>query len=101
MARARVDFTPLDRLIARNLREARLRAGKTQADVAAWIGLGWTDMTVSKIENLDGANPRHVRASELFRLAELYGVPVGSLFDDGDGKEVGRGDAPDSITSRP
>lgn len=80
MARARVEFTELDRDIAENLRLARQAAGLSQAEVASSFGEGWTDMTVSKIENPDSANPRHVRASEVFRLADLYGVEVQAIF---------------------
>lgn len=60
---------------ARNVAEARRRAGLTQEDVSGDSGVHPTE--VSRIENGD----RDVRVSTVFRLAKALGVRPGQLLD--------------------
>jgi len=56
--------------LARRLREARERAGLTQAQVAALVGV--RRPAIAEIE----AGRRAVESTELFRLADVYGVSL-------------------------
>ncbi len=60
---------------ARNVGEARRRAGLTQEEVSYRSGVHPTE--VSRIEN----GNRDARVSTVFRLAEALGVSPGQLLD--------------------
>jgi transcriptional regulator with XRE-family HTH domain len=60
---------------ARNVAQARTRAGMTQEDVAGRSGVHPTE--VSRIER----GQRDPRVSTVVRLAAALGVPPGRLFD--------------------
>ncbi len=62
--------------LGRRLRHARERAGCTQEEAAAALGLDPT--AIAKIER----GKRGVGALELKGLAALYGTPIGSLLED-------------------
>ncbi|WP_374276053.1 helix-turn-helix domain-containing protein [Brevundimonas sp.] len=76
---------PFDVEIGRRVREVRIRAGLSQSQLAAAIGVSFQQ--VQKYEN--GAN--RFSASKLAQAATFLGVEAGALFQDlpGDGEISG------------
>jgi transcriptional regulator with XRE-family HTH domain len=68
--------SPIERVVGRRLREARLGRGMTLADVAAKTGL--STGILSKIENAKVSSP----ISTYYRVAEAIGASPGELFSD-------------------
>lgn len=68
------DPHPIDLRVGANLRQFRLEAGMSQAEIGARIGVSFQQ--VQKYEN--GTN--RLAASRLWECAEALGVPVQAFF---------------------
>lgn len=68
------DHDPVDIHIGARVREERLRANKTQAQLGVHVGV--TFQQIQKYER--GAN--RISAATLHRIAELFEMPMGSFF---------------------
>jgi transcriptional regulator with XRE-family HTH domain len=72
--------TKIDRLVGRNIRVRRLARGLTQEELGAKLGI--TFQQVQKYEK--GVN--RIGSGRLYEIAEIFEVPVKSLFE-GETKE--------------
>lgn len=66
---------PVDVIVGANLRSIRTKAGMSQTDVAA--GLGLTFQQLQKYER--GVN--RVSASKIVELSHILGIPITALFE--------------------
>jgi transcriptional regulator with XRE-family HTH domain len=67
--------SPVDAIVGRNVRVQRLAAGMSQQELARKIGVSFQQ--IQKYEK--GTN--RVGAGRLYRLAEIFGVPIAVLFE--------------------
>ena len=67
---------PIDMIVARRIRELRIFAGLSQAELGEALGV--SPQQINKLEL--GIN--RAKAGHLFLIAERLGVPVNDLFDD-------------------
>lgn len=86
---------PVDMLVGRNIRIHRLERGLSQTDLGNRIGV--TFQQVQKYEN--GVN--RVGSGRLFKIAEVLGVPVSSLFEGADFSGDEPADSPIAMLAEP
>lgn len=67
-------MNPIDAIVGKNVRDARARAGMSQEELGAGVGI--TFQQIQKYER--GAN--RISASRLVELSYALGVPVAELF---------------------
>ena len=87
---------PVDVLVGRNIRIHRLDRGLSQTELGKHIGV--TFQQVQKYEN--GVN--RVGSGRLFKIAEVLGVPVSTLFNGADqSHETVAGNSPIAMLAEP
>lgn len=80
---ARTRLNP-NRVVATNLRRARLRQGMTQEQAAAalepYLGVRWKKQTYSMAESATRKRPRGFDAAEIAAFAQVFDLPIAWFF---------------------
>lgn len=80
---ARLPLNP-NRVVAHNLRRARLLRGMTQEQAAAalepYLGVRWKKQTISMAEKATRQRPRRFDAAEIAAFAQVFDLPIAWFF---------------------